>query len=114
MIEFIDGPVQRRSLRLKRTPAFLRAVYDPHASAGWDALDQLNDEPAAIETIYAYQMVEPPSMIHIHARVGGGWYAHARYQLVKEQPADGILRDSKLWDAWVNANRSLVSHLFPS
>lgn len=97
MTRFIDGPAAGVTLMLRRAPHFLRAVHD---GKDWDALDQLEDRPAASEIVVAYEMVGEPTWMHIRARKGGGIYRGGSYQVVKDQPADEVLRNQAAWEAW--------------
>lgn len=108
MTNFIDGPAQFKTLACRRAPFFLRVVFDPHGDGTWDALDQLDDEPAASEKIYVYQLVEKPAACFVRATTGGGPRPYAKYRLVVEQPDDKVLRNAPLWHAWVEAHAYLA------
>lgn len=106
MTTFLDGPATGQRLMLKRAPIFLRAVQD--AAGNWDALDQLEDEPAAGERIVVYQLAAPPSWAHVLKRgrdgdgnyAGSGFYTVAEYQVLPTQPDDQDARENWRWRAW--------------
>ena len=107
MTTFIDGPAQGTTLFLRRAPHYLRVVQGPDGptQAGTiDALDQLDDTPAANERIAVYEMVSGPTHVHINrrGRHGCAWYRGGAYRLVAAQPADRIVRDTACWRAWVS------------
>lgn len=103
MCRFLDGPAAGVTLLLRRAPLFLRAVNN---RGDWDALDQLNDTPAAHEAIVAYRRVAAPAIAHINrGGHGSGWYALADYRVVVDQPAEAELRDTAKWRAWTEAHR---------
>lgn len=98
MTTFDDGPAKGQHLMLHRAARFLRVT---RAGDKFDALDQLTDRPAPEETLYAYEISEPPAHCHIRASGGrGGFYPIARYHIVEHQPTDAEMRDEKLWDIW--------------
>jgi hypothetical protein len=103
MISFVDGPAKGVVLELRRCPLFLRVVQTP--SGGWDALDQLDDEPEESETIYVYRRNDepPPSRIHLCRRGKGlsGWFWIAQYSVLDEQPSDSEVRSTDSWRRWV-------------
>ena len=104
MTTFQDGPAKGRTLMLKRAPIFLRVVVD--ARGKWDALDQVDDEPAADEKLYAYQLAENPGHCHINAGRGrGGFYPMARYCLISPQPAESEMRTTLAWIKWVEDHK---------
>jgi hypothetical protein len=53
IVTFVDGPAEGESLDLRRAPYFLRVVRG--IDGKWDALDQLDDDPAMGETIFIYK-----------------------------------------------------------
>lgn len=58
---FRDGPAAGVELHLQRDPVFLRVVQaraNNGCPSGWDALDQLDDEPNDREEIHVYKKVE--------------------------------------------------------
>lgn len=100
MIKFLDGPAKGTVLDLRRAPVWLRVVID---SAGQvDALDQLDDTPAADEAIYVYRIVGEPTRYHLccHPRSRGGWRVAAEYVVHKEPVDDTVLRDNEQWREW--------------
>jgi hypothetical protein len=94
MTTFIDGPAQGEVLRLKRAPLFLRVVQN---GCAFDGLDQIEDEPAATEIIYVYQLCERPAG---HVTTTGGTYPIARYRYFDPQPADSLVRENHSWKGW--------------
>lgn len=106
MTIFLDGPAANTfstPLILKRAPHYLRAVQAMDGT--WDALDQLHDEPAPGERIFAYEMVGTPSWCHINARGKkgertGGVFHGGQYKLCDPQPTDAQLRDTAAWRFW--------------
>jgi len=98
MTTFQDGPAKGQHLMLRRCARFLRVV---EANGKWDALDQLHDEPRPEETLYAYEIVGEPGMMHLNAGRGrGGCYPIATYRLVANQPTDADMRTTEAWHAW--------------
>lgn len=86
---------------LRRRVRFLRVVA---LGFNWDALDQPDDAPAPLETIYAYEAVGEGGMCHIHASGGrGGFFSIQEYAFIKDQPDDATMRDREKWVAWVEA-----------
>lgn len=105
MISFIDGPAQNLTLSLARAPRFLRVVH----GAKWDALDQIGDEPASSETLYAYECATPADQIGScfwdgrdpkTGRRTGGCSRIAEYRYVPNQPTDAQMRDQTHWEMW--------------
>lgn len=103
MIRFLDGPAAAKFLILRRAPLYLRVVYDSF-NRKWDALDQLNDQAAAGETIVVYRRVGEARAGFVdwteRGRRRGGYSAIASYSLVAEQPDDATVRDTTKWRAW--------------
>lgn len=99
MITFLDGPDAGVRLLLKRAPYFLRVVRS--AAGVWDALDQLDDEAEAGETIAVYRRVSQVGRLHIDFRRGkgarSGWYVVAEYRLHSIQPDDATARTRPEW-----------------
>lgn len=90
------------TLELKRTPKFLRFVFDPKANK-WDALDQLDDEPRPEEHLFAARLVDTGSLHVDGYRDGkrcGWWYRTATYELVNLQPDDATMRNRAAWQKW--------------
>lgn len=120
MTSFQDGPAAGASLMLKRAPFFLRVTVGPGADqtehfSKIDALDQLDDEPAAAEQLFCYRLTAKPTSCHIRASKGrGGFFAIGNYVLVDPQPTDACMRDYTQWQAWVDANRAMADFLFPA
>ena len=104
MTHFLDGPAKGAHLMLRRAPLFLRVTQ---SAAGFDALDQLDDSPAAGERLHAYRRVERPTSMHLDyfdaktRRKVGAWFTVARYRLVAgDQPAHDVMADRSRWRAW--------------
>jgi hypothetical protein len=102
MVRFEDGPAAGKVLALRRAPAFLRAVCNPDGE--WDALDQLDDVPAAEERIVVYAIARNDGMMHLRmsgkAKRASGWYAVATYRLCPTQPAEETMRSTEAWRKW--------------
>lgn len=101
MTRFVDGPAEGVTLMLRRAPFFLRAVRA--ADGEWDALDQLEDQPSADETVVVYQLHGEPSSMHICNRGRGarsGWYRGGEYRLASAPPSDEVARDNAKWERW--------------
>lgn len=96
----LKHPQFKGSIRLARTPRFLRFVL---SDGKWDALDQLEDTPADNEVIYAAELVRR-GVIHVDGTRKGrrcGWTEHtADYELVSSPPAQEILRSTEKWREW--------------
>ena len=112
MSTFIKGPAEGQLLMLRRAPRFLRVVVD--TSLKWDALDQLEDHPAANEAIHVYEICSAPCYIHLSAKgPAGGNYITAEYRYVEPPPADSKVRDNKAWRAWCYAAAESRPSLIP-
>lgn len=104
MSNFLNGPAAGVTLSLGRSPYFLRVVMSP--AGKWDALDQLEDTPAADEQIHVYRIASEPAVAHIDGRdpkTGkryGRWLSVADYVLHDEQPDDRSARDTAAWRKW--------------
>jgi hypothetical protein len=103
MISFADGPARGQVLSLSRAPKLLRVV---ECGGKWDALDQIDDEPEMLETIYVYR-IDPASVGrgHVSLRGKGGrregrWFIMATYHFIEEQPDDADMRDNAKWRDW--------------
>ena len=100
MLRLKDGPAEG-IYTVKRAPLLLRATVDSNGKG--DVLDQLEDTPAAGETVSVYRRVGEPNWVHINAKKVKGFYAAAEY--VHLPDADGeALRDNDTWRTWANAN----------
>lgn len=101
MTRFLDGPAAGEVLMLQRAPDYLRAVQNA-LSGAWDALDLLKDTPGPTDLlIVAYRRVGDRTSCHVDwTRQRSGWYMGGSYELVAEQPADDVLRDTERWRAW--------------
>ena len=104
MIRFVDGPAAGVVLSLRRTPVLLRVVRGP--GGNWDALDQLDDTPAADEAIHVYRCAtDKPTACFWHGRGKGGRRTGgmsmvAEYSLLPFQPSDEEMRTNEAWAAW--------------
>jgi hypothetical protein len=110
MIRFIDGPAAGVKLTLRRTPILLRVVFN---GSTWDALDQLDDTPAADETVHVYRVASVPSTYHIDytdratGRRRGEWRTTADYAFYATPPDDAV-RATEAWRAWTMAREAAV------
>lgn len=95
---FLDGPAKDQSLELRRTPRFLRVTRAPDLKL--DALDQLEDEPRAYETLMAYEIAGKPMRGFIDGAKYRGPFVVASYRLVEPQPEDAEMRTIERWHAW--------------
>lgn len=115
MITFLDGPAQGVTLMLRRAPLALRVVRGPK---GWDALDQLDDRPAAGEFVYVYVARHKPTSMHLlirgKGRRDGGWYQSCQYAHWPNPPPEDALRDNDAWRAWVMAHKDELSASLPT
>lgn len=97
MTRFIDGPAAGKTLMLKRAPLFLRVTQ---RGDDWDALDQLDDQPAADEEIHVYRLQGQPGSVHMNfGRCRGGLFTTAEYAYFSPQPTDAELRTTAAWHA---------------
>jgi hypothetical protein len=102
---FLRLGTTRGPLTLRRVPRFLRFVVRGTDWATLDALDQLDDEPAAGETVIAAEKADESS-VHLDyterktGRRRGLWERTATYAPVADPPADDVLRDTAKWQAW--------------
>jgi hypothetical protein len=107
VITFLDGPAaEKKGLCIRRAPLFLRVVVKTEAGKPvWDALDQLQDQPAIEEKVYAYRLVKAEGHVHVCRRPrGSGYFVIATYRLVDDpQPTEEELRSSRKWQAWCEA-----------
>ncbi len=109
MTRFTDGPAQGKNLLLARSPLFLRVVLA--AGDRVDALDQLDDAPAAQERIVLYRRASRDGTCHVDGRDARGrrvgrWYSCATYVLHDVQPEEAVLRDTVAWRAWATAEQA--------
>lgn len=97
---------------LKRSPKFLRVVDAaspalPGLDDGrheFDALDQLEDTPAANEKIYVYVLDKHLGNCHINrGRNGGGFYPMCSYRFLVNQPDDFTMRNADAWKAYLQS-----------
>ena len=113
--KLIDGPAEATVLELARAPVFLRVVID-WESKKVDALDLLEDTPAASEVIFIYRRAGKPSSYFAcsrRTRSGGGCQAGfwCEYYLYENQPPDIVCRDRARWEAWAVAEAAkLIAH----
>lgn len=103
---FMDGPAAGVGLNLGRAPIFLRVVQVVEQMGGFDALDQLEDEPRDGEIVHVYRKL-PGShgSAHICGRgsghVGCGYYEWGIYRHMADVDGE-LLRDTGRWRAWVD------------
>lgn len=104
MTKFEDGPAAGVTLMLRRLPMpiFLRVVVNRYGEKKtWDALDKLDDEPAAGEDIYVYRKASSQGSVHLCMRGGrGGTFEQCTYRFVEPQPDNHTLRNQKEWQEW--------------
>ena len=108
MTTFIDGPAQGQILMLRRAPRFLRVV---EKGGKFNALDQVDDKPAADEKIHVYEIQGQPGYVHLNTgrKPGGGVFRPAPYALCSSQPNDEQARDTVLWRGWCYATAERVT-----
>jgi len=107
MTRFLDGPAQGTTLRLARSPMFLRVVID--AAGNVDALDQLDDDVRTGETAHVYKLFgDIGSVITCSRGRGCRMEQIAEYRLHTKQPGQELLRDNQAWQTWAmgEANES--------
>jgi hypothetical protein len=104
VVSFLDGPAAGVTLSLRRVPKLLRVVRS--SKGEWDALDQLDDLPAADERITIYRRRDDLAVTKYHLLFRGkdkgrsGWYWNASYSVIAGQPRDSDVRDTASWQAW--------------
>ena len=101
MFHFMGGPADGKALDLERAPLWLRVVVGPAGEL--DALDQLDDQPAAEETIHVYRCTYSSRGIACSPGRGCRPFISARYVYHEVQPSEGTLRDRAAWKAWAEA-----------
>jgi len=111
MIRFLDGPAAGVNLVLRRAPIMLRVVRS--AAGEWDALDQLDDEPAAGEAVYVYRLQGDAGWMHIDYRDKAGrrrgeTRMTGDYRYVEAQPGDQHTLTNAAWVAWCDANKDRI------
>lgn len=97
---FQGGPANRRELGFGRFPLYLRVVVD--AAGKVDVLDQLEDVPAAGETIAVYYR---DTAVHVCGRDrvrDSGWLA-VYVHLPHVDAAALELADTETWRRWAQA-----------
>jgi hypothetical protein len=101
------GVYRSPPLPLRRVPTYLRFVCrrkDPGFYDGWDALDQLDDQPEDGELVLVARLVHR-GCIHLDKTVNGRrvgeWRRTAEYRLMDPQPKEQLLRDTARWRMWV-------------
>ena len=99
MTRFLDGPAAGVVLSLQQAPLYLRVVRN--AQGTWDALDKLEDSPAAGEECYAYRRTSIERYVHVDYVDGGKRRAllltDATYSYLFIQ---GSMLDFSSWRAW--------------
>ncbi len=100
MTTFTGGPAEGHILMLRRAPQYLRVVVAPGNKV--DALDQLDDTPAAEERIHVYELQEFRGSVHItrSPRSQSGNYVAATYRHLEPQPAESEVRETEAWRDW--------------
>jgi hypothetical protein len=102
MTTFRDGPAEGVFLSLRRSPLYIRVVRNQVGE--WDALDQLDDTPAAGETLFAYRLDGEPVVAMVDGVRNGrrcGWReVMAWYDVVAEQPDRDVMANTAEWRAW--------------
>ena len=107
-VSFVDGPAKFRELNLRRTPIFLRVVFDKDGTV--DALDMPEDEPKISEGICVYKMVEGTKIAGFtcgHKELGCVQFKGACYRMYEHQPEEKKLRHGGLWRRWVEIEVAL-------
>jgi hypothetical protein len=94
MTTFIDGPARGEALPLKRSPRLLRVTQNGPV---FDALDQLEDEPAETELIYVYVLAAP---VQAWVTTTAGRFPVAEYRFIDPPPGDGLVRQTHAWRGW--------------
>lgn len=106
MLFFHDGPHAVKALDCARAPLFLRLVD----SVELDALDQLDDEPDALERITVYYRIDEPvrgTMCSRHRKKCGCQpLILANYRVYDRQPDDRTARDRAAWREWCMGEQS--------
>jgi hypothetical protein len=97
MATFLDGPAAGASLALRRAPIFLRVVIGPRGKV--DALDQLDDEPNANESVHVYRKRVDGPRGHVCGRPGG-CFELGEYRYLPDAPGEE-LRAKAAWRTWV-------------
>ena len=96
MLTLIDGPCEG-SYMVKRSPLYLRAVVDKNGEK--DVLDQVEDQPKELETVYVYQREGNAGVVHINAAKVKGYFVMANYRYMAEVQGED-LRDNVAWQTW--------------
>lgn len=108
--KFVDGSARLAVLELSRAPFFLRVVRGLKDGDKWDALDLLDDEPAADEEVYCYFKVSFDGSMHLDytdkatGKRKGRNILSATYQLWPMQPTEAIMRHNPSWVVWCQNN----------
>jgi hypothetical protein len=102
MLQLLDGPCQGTYL-CKRSPVYLRAVIDDKGEK--DVLDQIEDTPRDLETIYVYKRDGAAGWIHLNGTKVHGYYAMGSYNHLPEVDGE-TLRDNDKWQEWAVAQDS--------
>lgn len=103
MTIFQGGSAHGQTLLLRRSPEFLRVVFD---GKKWDALDCPGDQPKTTEKIFVYRLVGERGSVHIRGCRGGpsGFFRQATYITHPNAPEESVLRSQRLWDKWCREN----------
>ena len=99
----IAGHGKGKLLDLKRTPKYLRFVFNGSDWGTLDALDQLDDTPRPGEHMIA-AVIGESSNIHVDGMKNGrrcGWNVKIiDYDMIAVQPSQELMRDIAKWQAW--------------
>ena len=102
MLNLLDGPAQG-SFFVRRAPYFLRAVVqsDMLVEGEKDVLDQPEDQPAADERVYVYQLdtTKEIGTMFIDGKAIHGQYVIADYHFIPDVDGE-TLRDTATWQKW--------------
>ena len=98
IVKFVDGPLAGRSLRIKRTPLFLRGTRSRDGKK-FDALDQIGDMLASFETAFAYEACKRES-VNMFICPGGHVTEIVDYRLCDPQPPQRALESNLEWREW--------------
>lgn len=107
MTTFTNGPAKGQTLLLRRSPVYLRVVFD---SRNFDALDQPDDEPRRNERVYIYELQETKGHVFLDGPKCRGCFAIASYSMVLNPPNEATMRDTDAWAQWC-ATRGMPEHL---
>lgn len=98
IVTFIDGPAEGVQLDLARNPYYLRVVRG--IDGKWDALDQLDDDPALGDEIFIYRRGETMGHVLMTPRKESCWLVD--YEATDEIDPEGM-EDPEAWKAAATA-----------